>query len=366
MNAPEAALRARLEAAGPIPFAVFMEEALYGAGGYYRQESSPIGPAGDFVTGSSFSPWFGVATARLVRRLDRLLGRPADVLEIGCGSGAHLRALAAALEPGPPRRLLGADRVSPCSEFSELLDPSWQQAPGPEAAGEIDGLIFSYELFDALPVHRLVGREGRPPGELWVALGEDGGFRWQLGELSRPELLDDLRESATRLLPGQIADVAPSAAPLYRQLARGLRRGLLVTCDYGFESASLFDPRVRCHGTLACHRRHTVHRDPFRHVGGQDLTAHVDFGRLRRLGEAEGLRTLAFTRQAPWLLACGLGEELAAAGAAARRDAARLFDGEGMGEAIRVLVQARALAGEELFAPEYRELWAASRIANAS
>jgi SAM-dependent MidA family methyltransferase len=203
-------------------------------------------------------------------------------------------------------------------------------------------------------------------GELWVELDAAGAFRWRSGELSRPELAEALGETGADLLPGQIVDLAPSAAPLYRDLARRLKRGLLVTCDYGFETARLLDARVRRHGTLACQRRHILHRDPFRDIGAQDLTAHVDFGRLRRVGEEEGLRTLAFTRQAPWLLACGLEQQLAGAGDALRREAARLLDGEGMGESIRVLVQARGVEGERLFAAEYRELWAASRIAATS
>jgi hypothetical protein len=75
----------RLRASGPIPFAAFMEEALYGEGGYYRRDDLPIGEEGDFVTGSSFSLLFGRATARLLRRLDGALGRPADFFEAGSG-----------------------------------------------------------------------------------------------------------------------------------------------------------------------------------------------------------------------------------------------------------------------------------------
>jgi len=65
---------------------VFMEEALYGEGGYYRRTELPIGEAGDFVTGSSFSP-LGRTTARLVRKLDAALGRPAGYFEAGFGAG---------------------------------------------------------------------------------------------------------------------------------------------------------------------------------------------------------------------------------------------------------------------------------------
>ena len=151
------------------------------------------------------------------------------------------------------------------------------------------------------------------------------------------------------LQPGQIADLAPGWVPLYAELARRLGRGLLVTCDYGFERERLLDARIRQHGTLACYTRQRVHRNPFVLVGEQDLTAHVDFTALRQAGEAAGLTTVALTRQALWLTACGLFEDLQDAGPEARQQAIALLDGEGMGEEIRVLVQARDMeVGEVL------------------
>jgi SAM-dependent MidA family methyltransferase len=327
----------------PIPFATFMEEALYGPEGYYRRPDLPIGESGDYVTGSSLSPLFGRATARLLSRLDHALGRPADFFEAAYGTGAHLASVVAG--SGPGRRFLAWDRIErPVPTGVERvadLDAI------PEAG--IEGLIFSYELFDALPVHRLIGRPGGGLGELWVVDDGDGGFAWQEGELSDPTLADLLRDPDIPLEPGQVADLAPGWVPLYRQLARRLGRGLLVTCDYGFERERLLDPRVRAHGTLACYTRQRVHRNPFVKIGEQDLTAHVDFTALRKAGEAEGLTTVSLTRQALWLTACGLFEEVAEADPATRRDAMALLDGEGMGEEIRVLVQARSVDLTEVF-----------------
>jgi SAM-dependent MidA family methyltransferase len=323
---------------GPIPFAAFMEVALYGENGYYTRPEIPIGEAGDYVTGSSFSPLFGRATARLLGRLDEALGRPAEMFEAGYGNGTHLRSVLAAT---PARRIKAWDRVArPVPEGVERIGNLAD-------LGTIEGLIFSYELFDALPVHRLIGREDGSVGELWVDLGEDGAFAWREGEVSDPGLLDLL--SGVTLEPGQVADLSPGWAPLYRELARRLGRGLLVTCDYGFERERLLDPRVRRNGTLAAYTRQRVHRNPFVLVGEQDLTAHVDFTALIQAGEAEGLETVAFTRQAPWLVTCGIFEELQGADAETRRQAMALLDGEGMGEEIRVLVQARGIAAEGLF-----------------
>ena len=331
----EEGLAARIRTEGPLPFHAFMEDALYGAEGYYTRAKPAIGPAGDFVTGSSYSPLFGRATARLLGRLAGQLGQPAELFEAGFGGGEHLAAVVEALDAG--NRVRAWDRIA---------------REGPEGAevvsglpaiadGEVEGLVFSYELFDALPVNRLVGGEGGEVRELMVAADEDGAFAWTEEPLSRPELADLL--GAVELAPGQIADLAPGWASLYRELARKLGRGLLVTCDYGFERERLLDARVRRHGTLASYRRHRVHRDPFRDVGEQDLTAHVDFTALIEAGEAEGLTTVGLTRQALWLLACGVFEDLGGADLTTRHQAATLLDGEGMGQEIRVLVQARGI-----------------------
>ena len=330
---PADRLRERIRTGGPIPFAAFMEEALYGEAGYYNRPDPPIGEAGDFVTGASLSPLFGRATARLLRRLDRALGRPAELFEAGYGTGAHLGNVIEALS-GDGRRVLAWDRVArPAPPGVERVEHLSDIEP-------VDGLIFSYELFDALPVHRLIGR-GDGIGELWVDLDTEGDFSWKEAELSDPALPDLLE--GLHLEPGQIADLAPGWVPLYREIAGRLGRGLLVTCDYGFERERLLDVRIRRHGTLACFSRQRVHRNPFVLVGEQDLTAHVDFTALIRAGEEAGLATVALTRQALWLTACGLFDDLQDATPEARQEAMALLDGEGMGEDIRVLVQAKGI-----------------------
>ncbi len=341
-----ARLRETIRDRGPISFAAFMTEALYGAGGYYRSKWLPIGPRGDFVTGSSLSPLFGRATAALLRRLDQFHEEGlADFLEAGYGNGAHLRSVTEALGPINERRLFGWDRVSrplPSSAVSvrRLNDIA------PES---ITGLIFSYELFDALPVHRLVQRTDGTLGELMVDLGAGGDFEWLEADLTTPELSELVNAGCNALEVGQIVDLSPDWRPLYGDLASRLRRGLLVTCDYGFEARQLLDARVRKNGTLACYRSQQVHRDPFTDVGQQDLTAHVDFSALRDEGERAGLETVSLCRQARWLTACGLFDELEGADLETVLEAGTLLSGEGMGEEIRVLIQARDVDPEKLF-----------------
>lgn len=306
-----------------------MEEALYGERGYYARADLAIGESGDFVTGSSLSPLFGQATARLLEALDSSIEGKAELLEAGYGSGAHLAAVRDSCGESD-RRLYGWDRIE------RVLPPGITRVRDLRGA-QIEGLVLSYELFDALPVHRLV-RRGDQLCELGVGLDMDGQFEWVEGPLSSTALADLPRSDLT---DGQIVDLSPHWEPLYRQLAGCLDRGLLVTCDYGFETRQLYDPRVRMNGTLACYRQQRVHRDPFVDIGEQDLTAHVDFSILMQAGESEGLETLAFTRQAPWLAACGLLDGHEDASSRERFEALQLMELDGMGEEIRVLVQGR-------------------------
>jgi SAM-dependent MidA family methyltransferase len=333
-------LAARIRRDGPLTFAAVMEDALYGAGGYYARDRLAIGVDGDYVTGSSLSPLFGRATARVVARLARELQRPADYVEIGHGGGEHLGVVAASLSSGVSGKLIAWDRVArPLPAGVNRL------AALSELEAGIVGLVFSYELFDALPVHRLIGQAGGGVGELLVDWREGDGLVYRESELSDLGLLDLL--GGHSLAAGQIADLAPSARPLYRALARALDRGLLVTFDYGYERAQLLDARVRRHGTVACYSRQRVHRDALRRPGEEDLTAHVDWTALRETGEAEGLETVTLTRQARWLVAAGVFDELAA-GSEASAQARALLDGQGMGEEIRVLVQSRGVQVERI------------------
>ena len=316
-----------------------MEDALYGDGGYYDRSALAIGPDGDFVTGSTLSPVFGQMTAGIIRRLDEALGKRAEYLEAGYGGGQHLAAVVEALGDSDSRELWGWDRVArPLPEGVEDLE-----SLGEIGDRQLDGLVFSYELFDALPVHRLV-RRGEELLELWVAQ-ESEGFGWREEAISDPrlELWND-----SLLEEGQIIDVTPEWETLYRALVSRLSHGLVVTCDYGFRRRRLLDARVRRHGTLACYRKHRVHRNPFVDIGRQDLTAHVDFTALIEAGEDEGLETLGLFRQAEWLAAVGLLDGMESRSPEERIQVMELMNLEGMGEEIRVLVQSRGIDPAEV------------------
>ena len=65
-------------------------------------------------------------------------------------------------------------------------------------------------------------------------------------------------------------------------------------------------------GTLRAYLRHTVHDDPYRHVGRQDLTAHVDVTAVEAAAQAAGLSHLGTTTQGEFLAGLGAGDLLRA------------------------------------------------------
>ena len=87
---------------------------------------------------------------------------------------------------------------------------------------------------------------------------------------------------------------------------------MLLLIDYGAPAAALYDPVRRRDGTLRAYVRHQVHDDPYRHVGRQDLTAHVDVTAVERAAHAAGLTTIGITTQAEALMGLGIEARLQA------------------------------------------------------
>jgi SAM-dependent MidA family methyltransferase len=340
-------LRERIAREGPIAFADFMEAALYDpAGGYYARGAS-IGEPGDFVTSPHVSPAFAGALARIFCMDAEPLAGAVDFVEVGAGEGRFVRDFVTAVEALIPAlharlRLTVVEASSAGREAIRKLPLS----PAPRilervdelAEGSVSGWIFSNELYDALPVARVMGSNA---GLLEQRVGwREGSFVWTEAPAGEP-LRRHLEAQGIVLAPGQKGEIALSAAPLHRRLARTLARGWLVAFDYGHPSRILYHPFARRDGTLAVHEGGRRGGDPLEEPGTHDITAHVNWDALIAAGEAEGLHTDRLARQGLFLSEAGIFDF-------ARSDAEkwrifRLVDPGGMGEEISVLVQSKAV-----------------------
>ncbi len=321
---------------GRITFERFMELALYHPQvGYYIGSREKVGKHGDFFTSVSVGPLFGKLLAKQFLNFRGELGNPAEfeVVEFG-GHRGQLRADVLAATPDLRYRII---------ETGDSLPDS------------IVGCVFSNEFLDALPVHVVQVKDGTWQ-EVYVRslrpspLGGEGSgeglklFEEVLGPLSTPRLADFLSDLPVQHMEGYRTEVNLRAMDWLADVAKRLKRGWIVTIDYGYERPRYFAPHHR-DGTLLCYFRHTKSENPYAHIGEQDMTAHVEFTSLIEHGKKLGLEPILFTDQSHYLLQIGEAEiaEIVerTAGQPSKERAAiqQLLHPEMMGRTFQVLVQ---------------------------
>ncbi|HEY9736011.1 MAG TPA: class I SAM-dependent methyltransferase [Trichocoleus sp.] len=310
-----------------ISFAEFMDLALYHPQqGYYASQESVIGPQGDFITSPHLGHDFGELLAEQFAELWKILNCPElfTVVEMGAGQGLAAWDVLKFLEQTYPDCFAALQYA--IVERSAALRAAQQQRL--EIWGDkvywteldaiptnsVTGCFFSNELVDALPVHQVVLTEAGLY-EVFVTVAEDAETLVEtMAELSDLRLAAYFELVGIDLTPerypiGYRTEVNLAALAWMKAVAQRLRRGFVVTVDYGYPARRYYG-EMRSQGTLQCYYRHAHHNDPYSHIGHQDITAHVDFTALERQGERYGLTTLGQTQQAMFLMALGLGERL--------------------------------------------------------
>jgi SAM-dependent MidA family methyltransferase len=348
---------------GSIPFSEFMELALYcPVYGYYEAEEDNLGRGGDFFTSVSVGPLFGQMLAfQFADWLAALPGaeKKLHLVEAGAHNGRLARDILGWLrehrpelfqcveywiiEPSPLRT---RSQQKNLFEFSNAV--KWAEAPAAlNASSAIHGVIFSNELFDAFPVHRIGWDRDSHSWYEWHVSLKDGEFAWLphpgplsemlVNDLARLQLPEDL----LNVLPDDFTtELCPLAGAWWREAAGLLQAGQLMTVDYGLTTEEFFLPE-RSHGTLRAYYRHHLSHNVLNAPGEQDLTAHVNFSYLRAVGETNGLRTVAFQTQAQFLteIAAKFWQSKAEPEPVQVRQFQTLTHPEHLGHAFRILVQ---------------------------
>jgi SAM-dependent MidA family methyltransferase len=319
MTAVARILQEEILRSGPLPFARFMEVALYcPKNGYYEKGQGVVGREGDFYTSVTAGPLFAELLAfQMTQWLQNLGEGQLSVVEAGAHNGQMARNVLAwfrqyrpellhrlvywLVEPSEERKNW---QIGQLDEFARQI--RWVETT--ESLPPVTGLIFSNELIDAMPVHRLawdaVTREWR---ELGVGL-EGGHFAWVT--LEKPALNIsaelplagfDLTPELEQVLPhGFIIELSPLARSWWAKAAAKLERGYLLTFDYGWTAEQALVPG-RSGGSLRSYKEHRLVADVLLDPGEQDITAHINFTQLQQAGEAAGLKTESFLSQERFL-----------------------------------------------------------------
>lgn len=317
-----AIIREKIASEGEISFRDFMDTALYHpALGYYTSSRNRIGWEGDYYTSPDVHSIFGTSIMKQLSEMMCLLEEEKSfhVVEVGAGKGnlcADILKSARKREPSifksmryaiveKSPALIEAQRAS--LSAAGLADKvSWP--PDIEAALEnIDNaVILSNELIDAFPVHR-VAFDGMDWREVYVT-ADDGGFTEVTKDLSGTELESFLSKLEGPFNEGYTTEVNLDAMRWIRDTGRSLKRGFVITIDYGYPRGDYYSP-LRSGGTLLCYHKHSVCEDPYARVGEEDITAHVDFTSIAEAGEEAGLKVSGFCEQFHFLMGLGIFDE---------------------------------------------------------
>ena len=344
-------IRDGIRARGPVPFAWFMEQALYHPRlGYYSSGRCAIGRRGDYFTSVSVGPLFGKLMAGQFAEIWETLDRPDDfvIVEQGAHHGEFATDVLEALrEQNPdlfasvryrivePFALLRNRQEGVLRSFAERTE--WVESL--EAMEPFCGVHFSNELLDAMPVHLL------------VATGEGAERRWcerlvdrtscGFAFIDRP--ISDARLAArlTKLPPvpevGYETEINLAALDWIEVLAGKLRRGVALLADYGLSRAEFYAPSRRS-GTLQCYADHRVLPSILERIGQSDLTTHVEWTSVAEQAELCGLHLAGFTDQHHFLTGLlSTHAALASAGAEKSRALQTLIHPEFLGTKFQFL-----------------------------
>lgn len=306
-------IRATLRQKSAIPFVEFMHQALYAPNlGYYSSATQKFGKDGDFITAPELTPLFGQALANQCQQVFKGMVNPI-LFEFGAGSGQLCVDILTRLEslnslPSEYHilevsgHLKDRQRQLISSKLPHLIDRVKWLSQWPTKA--FSGVVIANEVFDAMPVHRILQTEDGLL-ESYITLNSAD----ELQEVFKPCANSRLVAHAQSALPEDIfpyqSEVNLFLDDWFHQCYAMLDAGMVLIIDYGFPRHEYYHPD-RQTGTLMCHYRHHAHPNPLVHLGEQDITAHVDFTHVAEAADVAGFHVAGYTNQASFLLSNGL------------------------------------------------------------
>jgi SAM-dependent MidA family methyltransferase len=296
-----------------ITYAEYIAEALYHPEyGYYMKEGEKIGRNGDFITTSNISDIYGRTMAKWYRRLVLEYGLHASVCEIGAGSSRFAKAFLQEWhrEHKMPLQYFIAE-TSPyhIKKQRELLEnyPNVRQINSLKEIKSFSGMIFTNELFDALPVHVIEKNNGNLY-EVMITVDHHELLEMKV-PLQNERILLFLQKNKIVLNENQRIEIPLEMERMVHEISNILEKGLVVTADYGYTIEEWMEP-YRRNGSLRGYYKHKMYHNVLEKPGEMDMTSHIHFDAFIKEGEKRNLHFLIKQRQDEFLLSIGLLEEL--------------------------------------------------------
>ncbi len=294
--------------------------------GYYSRNVKTVGKGGDFTTTPELINSLGHAIAGWIQEEWRHHGEKLPVIELGAGSGVLTKQVRESLswkhKIGLTQAIVEVS-TNLRAQQEQLLGKKVQWFPSAqEAISDLGGhaLIYSNEFVDAFPV-RIFKKEGGGWLELFLII-QDGETHETWEEATSLPFSSIFTQDWEE---GQRVEVHASYHNYLEKAIPSLKKGSLLTIDYGDLAADLYERKKR--GSIRSYFIQERYEDAqiYQNMGRQDLTADVNFSDLMNWGKTFGLETAFIRTQSEFLENVDV--------------SSRLVDQFGAGSAFKVLLQ---------------------------
>ena len=346
----------KIQESGKITFSEYMDMALYYPELGYYQKENPFGIQGSFYTSVNASSSFGNCLGKSFEYIAGETDISNNICEIGAGSGLLANDILSYLKSHAPEyynncnyTIVEKSKYLIYEQKKILKDHihkiTWR---GFHDLNNFDGIVFSNELVDAFPVHRIINISGAIK-ELFV-IYYDNRLQFYPDSLSSPALKNYIDKFKINTVDKQIIDVNLHSSEWIKHLGSKLKKGFVITIDYGDTSEKLYTPN-RMDGTVTCYFKHTQNNDFFERIGYQDITAFIDFSSLISYGAKADLKPITFISQWLYLLNSGILEEIKKAKTDLNKVSIQslIIPEAGFGTNFNVLMQSKNLETPEDF-----------------
>tara|TARA_B100000686_G_scaffold299096_1_gene332633 strand:+ start:19346 stop:20527 length:1182 start_codon:yes stop_codon:yes gene_type:complete len=299
----EKIIRKEILSEGKISFARFIQIALYHPKFGYYSRINPIGTNSHYLTSPYIHPAFGAALSQHIYLMWKFMKYPNkfQIVELGCSTGILAETIysyskSISLDFANSIQYIGVDRtLNKKTDFNSIKS---NLIP----LKNISGCIISNELIDSFPFHRfkIINNEVK---EIYVTI-KNNKLISILDQPSSKKINQKLSQLKFQLPNNFEGEIFLEIDNLFNSITQSLKKGFIVTVDYGEERENLYSNQSR--GTMQTYFKHTSGASPFQRIGEQDITANIDFSYLIEAGLLNQIRPVSLCSQKEFLEIFGI------------------------------------------------------------
>lgn len=298
-----------------LDFAEYMMAVLYHPfEGYYMKPKNKVGIKGDFITTSNVHNVYGKLFAKLLVKYFNETEIPPVIIEVGGGNGRFAKHLLEEFKllDAPLYGRLTYVMVETSSYHIHLQKTTIPESEPVSYFTSLEdvhdsfrkGVLFSNELFDALPVHVIEYTNGTLK-EVFVTISEDGDLTEKSIQLENKEIQAYISKKNLLFSEGQRMEIPLAMVDYANILGEWLLAGTIITVDYGYRFSELASQDLM-EGSLRGYYQHQLIKNPLKYPAEMDLTSHIHLDTLEGCFEDLEFSHAGTMRQGEFLVAAGI------------------------------------------------------------